>query len=239
MSYAGNRELAGHEFPADAHLDVVTFERNGHTCYGVRRSDDKSIATFGQLTGFTDSERDDYLADIMRRFRDAYGSLGWTETGDDTYPAVVLRPDGTAFTEDAALVEGERTAQATALATMRRREADALSNAQAATERAERAERRVAEAIEQRNAETDKLRELWRALAEQAEERQWCGEFEQFYENNNGEEYIDLNSEFDVVVRVSVPTRGIPANVESHQLRRAIYDLSDYDINIVDYNVVE
>lgn len=133
----------------------------------------------------------------------------------------------------------DRTAQGTALATMRRREADALANATAATERAERAERRVTEALAQRDAETDKLRQLWAALAEQADERQWCGEFEQFYDENNGEEYIDLNSEFDVTVRVSVHTRGLPNNIDSDTLRNAIYDLDRYDINVIDYSAVE
>lgn len=236
MSYSGNRELPGHELPADATVELVEYTREGHDGWGLRRSDDAAIATFGAMRGYSDRERAEYLEDAARRFRDSGGMLGWTETSDPDYPVVKVADVDWATATDAA---PDRTAQGTALATMRRREADALANATAATERAERAERRVTEALAQRNAETDKLRQLWAALAEQADERQWCGEFEQFYENNGGEEYLDLNSEFDVVVRVSVPTRGIPGNVGSDELRNAIYDSDRYDINIVDYSAVE
>lgn len=226
---------------------LVTYREGESECIGIRDEANDAIAKFGNA-----SNEPIVLERWAQFVRGDWGTLYWTERTDAEYPELVLTrrglsDDGTIESEAVADVDwqtateaetvatapAERRAQANALMAMRRREAEANARVEAIT--AERDRIREAFTTMQR-ANREELQQLWDNLAEQAEERDWCGEFEEFVANNGGEEYISLESEYEVTLRVTVPKRA--GRADESDIAEAIYELDRYGVDsaIADYS---
>lgn len=230
-------------YQSERTYSLVTYRRGeSETCLGIRDEANDAIAKFGLADETVVLER------WVQFARGDWGTFYWTERTDADYPGLVLTrralsPDGLAESEAVADVDWQtateaepqgRRAQANALMAMRRREAEALARVETLT--TERDRTREAYASLQRT-HREELQQLWDRLAEQAEERDWCGEFEKFVANNGGEEYISLESEYEVTLRVTVPKRA--GRADSSDIAEAIYELDRYNIDsaISDYSV--
>jgi hypothetical protein len=130
------------------------------------------------------------------------------EPGEDvTYLDAMYRPEPAPESAD-------RTAQHAAIVAMRGREAAALAQAQAQTERAERSEQAHQRLL-------NRVAELGQALREEAESRDWCEEYDRFVENFSDLGLMPLEREQDVTFTVTISFSGsVTAPSDA--------DLSDY-----------
>lgn len=113
-----------------------------------------------------------------------------------------------------------REAQAAALAAMRRRESDALAEL-------ERYKGYYNGALATSQEHEQKLRRLWEALKEQAVERDWCSEFEEFVNANDGEQYVELSKTVSVTLEIEVNWRDTD---DESELASAIYNMERWSI---------
>ena len=113
-----------------------------------------------------------------------------------------------------------REAQAQALAAMRQREASALAEL-------ERYKGYYHGALAQAEAHEQELRALWNALKEQAVERDWCSEFEEFVNDNGGENYVELTRDVTVTLDITVSWRD---SDDEDAIADKLYDMAKWDL---------